>query len=99
MKIISFKKIKHLVPNASSGTGYSEPDLFEVECDNGVKKKIYIDIWYVPVNGIYREFKNGIREKFTLISIDNLFEAYNMYLDEIVGTSCPYTKEEILKCY
>lgn len=99
MKIISIKKIDHIRPNASSGTGYSEPDLFEVECDNGIKKKIYIDIWYVPASGIYREFKNGIREKFTLISIDNLFEAYNMYLDEIAEHSCPYTKEEILKFY
>jgi len=39
-KIVSFKKLEHIVPGSSCGTGYSEPDKFEVTLDNGKKYKV-----------------------------------------------------------
>ena len=37
MKITDIKFIKRIVPQGSSGTGYSEPDVFEITFDNGFK--------------------------------------------------------------
>lgn len=48
MEILSFKKIEHKVPKGGSGTGYSEPDVFEVTIKDGdetFKKNVNIDIW------------------------------------------------------
>lgn len=97
IKIKSIEKIKHIVPKSSGGTGYSEPDLFNVTLADGTNAKVYIDIWYMSVDKIRYEFIYALRKKFEYCSIKNIEEAYKMYVDEIAEKSCPYTKEEILK--
>lgn len=100
IKITSFKKIKHLTPNACSGTGYSEPDLFEMKYidENGEEfsKNVWIDIWYYTPGMIKSEFTKCMRNRFGAKVNYNFDEAYDMYLDQIAEKSCPYTKEEIL---
>ena len=98
IKITEFKKIEHLTPNGSSGTGASEPDLFEVKYinKNGEEslKRIWIDIWYFTPDRIKGEFIKCMRNAFS--DNYNFDEAYSMYLDEVAEKSCPYSKEEIL---
>ena len=104
-KIVSFKKIEHYVPGGSCGTGYSEPDKFEVTLNNGKKYKVWIDIWYRPISSIKECFVEGMNrveedDGYKLNKVFNSYnfqEAFKMYVDEIAETSCPYTKEEILK--
>ena len=43
MNITDIKFIRRIKPNGSSGTGYSEPDVFEITFDNGFKTKCLID--------------------------------------------------------
>lgn len=97
MKVTVLKKIKHLMPNTSSGTGYSEPDLFEIKLENGMLTNLWVDIWYCPKDAIKEHFYEAVNEVFPEGYIDNLDEMWDMYLDEISEHSCPYTKKEILK--
>ena len=93
MKIKSIKKIGHLTPRCSCGTGYTEPDVFAITLDNGTKLKVEIDIWYVPLKFIRKKFEEDL---FKHIKPSNLEEAYKMYVKEIAKTSCHWTEEEIL---
>lgn len=82
MNITDIKFIRHIVPNGSSGTGYSEPDVFEVTFDNGFKTECLIDCWYRPDDR--QVFAEAI-ERLALnnmIFIDNIEDAYQMYKDE-----------------
>ena len=82
MNITDIEFIRHIKPNCSCGTGYSEPDVFEITFDNGVKTKCLIDCWYRPDDR--QVFVEAI-ERLSLqimISIDNIEEAYQMYKDE-----------------
>ena len=45
MKIVSFKYLKTFKPQGSCGTGYSEPDIFEVTLDNGSTINVTVDTW------------------------------------------------------
>ena len=105
MKVTSIKKIKHVVPTGSCGTGYSEPDLFEVNFDDGSKSKVWIDIWYRRIEHIRGIFENTMNNKFkyedihNYKDIENMYDAYKMYVNEIAKTSCPWTVEEILNSY
>lgn len=36
MKIVSIKYLETLIPNMSSGTGYSESDKFHIVCDENL---------------------------------------------------------------
>ena len=82
MKITDIKFIKRIVPQGSSGTGYSEPDVFKITFDNGFKTECLIDCWYRPDDR--QVFAEAI-ERLALnnmICIDNIEEAYQMYKDE-----------------
>jgi len=96
MKIVSLKSVGHIVPNGSCGTGYSEPEIFQVKLDDGKLVKVLIDIWYVPSWGIKECFTRDMSEAFPK-GIENFDEAWEMYVDEIAEKGCPYTKKEILK--
>lgn len=82
MKITNIEFIRHIVPNGSSGTGYSEPDVFEITFDNGFKTKCLIDCWYRPddrqvfVEAICNLAMNNV------LFVDNIEEAYQMYKEE-----------------
>ena len=102
MKITAFKYLKTFKPHMSCGTGYSEPDIFEVTLDNGSTINMTVDTWYRPANMIYGEFKSAIDwangHAHALIGnpVENLQEAYEMYVDEAIAHKClPYTKEQL----
>lgn len=101
MKVTNIKLIEHVVPNCSCGTGYSEPDKFIVEFDDNSKGELWVDIWYRSANQIRGLFEKSFKETFAtkLPYIENLYEAFNMYVDEIVPKSCPYSKDEILNSF
>jgi hypothetical protein len=82
MNITDIEFIRRIKPNCSCGTGYSEPDVFEITFDNGFKTECLIDCWYRPDDK--QVFVEAI-ERLSLqimISIDNIEEAYQMYKDE-----------------
>lgn len=82
MKITDIKFIKHIVPNGSSGTGYSEPDVFEVTFDNGFKTKCLIDCWYRPDDRqVFAETIESLAMN-NILFVDNIEEAYQMYKNE-----------------
>ena len=89
----------------SSGTGASETDKIVVTCDNGKQRTVWIDIWCLPIECIAREFKRGLREAgFTLKNIENLKEAFEMYVENVGVNACCWTKKQILeaneeRCY
>ena len=83
MRIKSIKFIEHIVPNMSCGTGYSEPDKFEVTLTNNIKFFIYPDIWYVPNEYIKEQFVKSLNNAILEGSFDNIDEAYEMYLKEL----------------
>ncbi len=97
MKILSIKKLEHITPKGGSGTGCSEPDKLLVTCDDGTEKIIWVDIWYVDISYIKREFLKGIGQIFRAVS--NIDEAYEMYVKEIAEHSCPWSVEKILNTY
>jgi hypothetical protein len=86
MKITSIKFIKHLTPNCSCGTGYSEPDKFHVTCDTGFETDVWIDIWYRPFTSYKKEFYDGIHDKFPEGSVSNFKEAFGMYIDALIDS-------------
>lgn len=85
MKITDIKYIRTIVPNCSCGTGYSEPDVFEVTFDNGHKTECLIDCWYRPDDK--QEFFESVERLSNrlMICIDNIEEAYQMYKDEKIN--------------
>lgn len=95
MKIKSIKYIKTLIPEGSGGTGYSQPNYFNVVLESGDKRRIKVDIWYIPVEMIRPEFISSL---WQLGEIDNLEQAYEMYVDEIITNRlCPYNKNELMQ--
>lgn len=84
MIIKSIKFLKHIQPNRSCGTGYSEPDEFEVETTRGIKFNIYIDTWYVnDENKIHNIFVKSLKKPIQEGIIENIEEAYDMYINEL----------------
>lgn len=82
MKITSIKYIRTIIPNCSCGTGYSEPDVFEVTFDNGFKTKCLIDCWYRPDDRqVFAEAISSLAMD-NILFIDNIEEGYQMYKDE-----------------
>lgn len=87
MKITDIKFIRHIVPKGSSGTGYSEPDVFEVTFDNGFKTKCLIDCWYRPDDRqVFEEAISSLAMN-DILFVDNIEEAYQMYKDEKIINS------------
>ena len=98
MKITYFDFLRHIVPNGSCGTGYSEPDEFEVGYetkDEESFKTIYIDIWYRPIDAIKEEFLKTIKRHFGN-KVENIEEAFEMYAKQIANETCPYDFKEIM---
>lgn len=86
----------------SCGTGYSEPDVFNIEFDKGGERyqvTKLIDIWCCPKEQIKDAFAkqmNGYGAFFVHV-IDNMDEAFSMFLDELEKNRlCPWKKSEIL---
>lgn len=96
MKITSIKKTKHITPLGGSGTGYSEPDVFKVCCDDGTTREITIDIWYKTADSVKREFETELQKAFG-DTCKNPMEAFGMYAKEVANTSCPYSVDELMR--
>ena len=82
-KIVKFEYVKTHVPGGSCGTGYSEPDIFHVTCEDGFETNVWIDIWYLPEKYVKEWFEKGMREKFGEPSDYNFDEAFKMYLEAL----------------
>jgi hypothetical protein len=90
MKITKFEYKASIEPHMSCGTGYSEPDVFRVECDDGSVHTISIDIWYRTEEDSTQIFKDIMESRFEG-KLENLDEAFEMYKDALRGTdACPY---------
>ena len=83
MHINSINFLYHVLPTSSCGTGYSEPDLFYINYDDDKEEEIFIDIWSTPKEAWFNEFKKELALKFNINDIDNINEAFQMYLKEI----------------
>ena len=89
MKITKISYLERYRPNMSCGTGYSEPDIFQVICDNGTAKNVWIDIWYCSEEGSISEFYETMKEEFP--DCKNLDEAFEMWRTALKGAgACPY---------
>jgi hypothetical protein len=97
MKVTVLKYLKTFKPHGSCGTGYSEPDIFEVTFDNGETVHMAVDTWYRPASMIHEEFLSAIDwQQFKGVLVDNVEEAYRMYVDEAIAHKLfPYTKEQL----
>ena len=83
LEIKSIEFIEHYRPNMSCGTGYSEPDIFEIEFSDGTKHKFYVDIWYRPRNCIRGIFEKELKYQFKQFIFDNVYDGYKMYLESL----------------
>ena len=81
MKIVRIEFLDHIIPNMSCGTGYSEPDKFAVMLDNGDKKIMWVDVWYMPKDNIKGQFIRSVHNTFG--DIENMEEAFEMYQKEM----------------
>lgn len=89
MNITKFTYKTSVSPNMSCGTGYSEPDIFQVECDDGSVHTISIDIWYCSKDEATRQFWKAMLMHFKN-GFKNMSEAFEMYKKALRDTGrCP----------
>ena len=89
LNITNIEFIEHIVPKGSCGTGYSEPDKFNITFENGQTKKVLIDIWYLPEKYIRGRFEKDLTNALEwdilstdqIIKVENMYDAYKMYLE------------------
>ncbi len=91
-KIKSITFIKHIVPNSSCGTGYSEPDMLGIELEDGTKTTIFVDTWYRPKNDTKQIFIKSLTDKVG--ECENCEDAYNMYLNSLKDGEKPYLEND-----
>ena len=96
MKITSIKKVKHITPLGGSGTGYSEPDVFKVCCDDGTAHEVSVDAWYLTPDEMKKAFYTMLEKSFNDLC-DNHREAFGMYAKEVANISCPYSVDELMR--
>lgn len=90
MRIKECKFIKHIAPNMSSGTGYSEYDVFLVTLDDGRTKKVNVEMWYVPEYATKSRVREELERQMIFdmgdhideIIVDNIDEVYEMMYGE-----------------
>ena len=93
MRIKECKFIKHVSPNMSSGTGYSEYDVFLITLDDGRTKKVNVGMWYVPEylmksrvrEELERQMIFDMGDHIDEIIVDNIDEVYEMMYGEHVN--------------
>ena len=91
MKIKECKFIEHVAPNMSCGTGYSEYDVFLIILENGLTKKVSINMWYVPKDKMKSTVREALKQQLRFdmgdhideIMVDNIDEAYEMMYGNI----------------
>ena len=74
----------------SSGTGYSEYDVFLVTLDDGRTKKVNVEMWYVPEYAMKSRVREELEQQMIFdmgdhideIIVDNIDEVYEMMYGE-----------------
>ena len=94
MKILSIKHKETIYPQGSCGTGYSVPDYWFIELDDSSKYEVCIDIWYMPIGSIRKEFLSSLG---WLRNAENIDEVFEMYASQIANKRCPWSMKEILE--
>ena len=87
MNVKKIEFIKKIRPQCSCGTGYGEPDVFDVILENGIVKRVLIDMWYVPDELRRERFREQFNREMWLdlgdhveeIYIENMDDAFDMY--------------------
>lgn len=77
MTIPRVTKIEHIEtirPNCSSGTGYSEPDIFKFYLDDGNTLTRMIDVWYRPMDVVAQTCKKLCYEELPIGNPSDVFE-------------------------
>ena len=97
-RVVSLKKIETPAPQSGSGTGYSQPTLIEITCEEGQKFRVWVDVWYQTLDNYRRIFSKSLCEQLPTIYIQNFDDAFEMFA-EAVAEGCAYTKDEILDTY
>lgn len=92
-KIVDFTYLSTFSPGGSSGTGYSEPDFYDVEIElsDGIRitRKVSIDLWYVPSDLVYEQYREGINPLIRKYEITNYDDAFSLFFKEAVS-KCGY---------
>ena len=78
MKIIDIKKLERIVPNGSSGTGYSQYVKFRVHFEDKTYEDVTISDWYNYDQ--WSQFQKELNRLNTFINIDNWTEVYDMFM-------------------
>ncbi len=73
-KVIKIEHIETICPSSSSGTGYSEPDVFKFQLDNGESFTRIIDVWYRPNDVIVQECRKLCYEELPVSNPSDVFE-------------------------
>lgn len=103
MKVIAFKKIATIKSTGYCGTGYDEPDVFEVTTSNPngdtFTDVIEISKWYCPIEALKEHYLDAMNELFAG-DIENLDEGFEIYAKEsLKGYEKEYSKEKFKKIY
>lgn len=96
MKVVNIKYVKSVIPETSCGTGYSEPDVFNVIFDNNTSAQINIDIWYRHKSNIKPIFYDTFTHRFGDMC-DNIDQAWLMYAREIAEHIFNCSCDELIK--
>lgn len=82
--ITSINHVSHVAPSGSSGTGYSEYDILEIQYSNGEKQRINLYTWYMSKERIIEDFTAALRydinDKEQVVMA--LFEALKGYVPD-----------------
>ena len=73
-KVVKIEHLETVCPNGSSGTGYSEPDIFKFYLDNGNTFTKMIDVWYRPNDIIVQECRKLCYEELPVCNQSDVFE-------------------------
>ena len=70
----------HYVPNTSCGTGYDEPDYYNLHAKDGETYQVSISMWYRQYDAFDQEAKLGFQlmRECQGIIVDNLDETIKM---------------------
>lgn len=87
MKVTNFEFVGHFCPKMSCGTGYSEWDKFIVTLENGYKKTVNIDTWYMSdekiPGAVYKQLNEQLifdmGDHIEQVMVDNFDEVFEWY--------------------
>ena len=92
-RIVGFTYLSTFRPGGSSGTGYSEPDFYDVEIELSdrirITRKVCIDLWYRPSDLVYEQYREGLKHIIHKYGITNYDDSFSLFFKEAVS-KCGY---------